>query len=271
MTSIAEQPSGSAVTSWSSGRLGRAWKVQPLVVRWGRGELRGTALGGDPAVVDDDHPVGQRLGLLHQVGGEQHGDAVAAQRADQFPDQPPGLRVHPGRRFVEEHQFGAADQRARQGQPLLLAAGQALVRGSSGRAEAEHVQQPGRVERVSRAGGDQPQHLVGPDAGVGTAALRHHADARAQCGTLGHGVEAEHADGARVRGAEPLADLHGGRLAGPVRAEQRQHRALGQVQVQVVDRGGVAVALDQPGDVDCRNRRNSPSGRLGVLHHKSQD
>ena len=151
-----------------------------LLLRAGGGERGRAAVGDHPAVVDDHHVVGQRLGLLHEVGGEQHGHAVAAQRVDQLPHQAPGLRVEARGGLVEEHQLGAPDDGAGQREPLLLAAGQPLVRGARAAGEPEHVEQPRRVERVRRAGRDQAQHLVRPHARVGAAALGHHADAGAQ-------------------------------------------------------------------------------------------
>jgi hypothetical protein len=120
--------------------------------------------------------VGQRLGLLHEVRGEQHGDAVATQRVDQLPHQPAALRVQARGGLVEEHQLRPADQRARQREPLLLPTRQPLVGRSGAAAQTQDVDEPRRVERVRGAGGDQPQHLLGAHPRVGAATLRHDAD-----------------------------------------------------------------------------------------------
>ena len=74
-------------------------------------------------MVDDDQSVGELLGFLELVGGQHHRHAVAAQRIDQLPHQDSGLGVHAGGGLVEEDQFGPADQRAGQREPLLLPAG----------------------------------------------------------------------------------------------------------------------------------------------------
>ena len=38
----------------------------------------------------------------------------------EIPELPAGLRIEPGRRLVEEQQVRIADERAREGEPLLL-------------------------------------------------------------------------------------------------------------------------------------------------------
>ena len=50
------------------------------------------ALGDDLAVVDDRHPVAERVGLLEVVGGEKHRRAAVAQAADVLPEVGPVLR-----------------------------------------------------------------------------------------------------------------------------------------------------------------------------------
>ena len=93
------------------------------------------------------------------------------------------------------------------------------------------------------------------------------------CGTTPHSARAcfdspgqlvaEHLDlalvGDRLRRQQP----HRGRLAGAVRAEQADARALGHVEVEAVDRGDRAVALDDPADADreAHRRRGYRAGR----------
>jgi hypothetical protein len=90
-------------------------------------------------MVDDHHLVGQCLGLLHQMRGEQYADAVCAQSPDDVPDQPSGLRVHAGGGLVEEYQLRPPDEGAGQRKPLPLATGQSLVRHPRDAGEPEHV------------------------------------------------------------------------------------------------------------------------------------
>ena len=101
----------------------------------------GTATSTSRPRADDPDPVGQRLGLVEVVGGEQHRGAQLAQRADQRPELPAGLRVEAGRRLVEEEQ-GRAGRRC----PAPRRAGAADHRTGPGRAPA-----PSRSARPARA------------------------------------------------------------------------------------------------------------------------
>ena len=63
-------------------------------------------------------------------------------------------------------------------------------------------------------------------------------------------VVAGDADLAAVGGGERGQDVDGGRLAGPVRAEQGEDRALGHGQVEAVEHDLRAEGLAQAGDGD---------------------
>ena len=192
-------------------------------------------------MVDDDQPVGELLGFLELVGGQHHRHAVAAQRIDQLPHQDSGLRVHPGGGLVEEDQFGPADQRAGQREPLLLPAGEPSVGGAGRVGQAQCVQQPLRVQRIGGVGGHQVEHLAGAGRGIAAAALQHHADAWPQPRVVGDRIQTEHFDGAGIGADEALAHLHRRRLAGAVGAEQRQHLGGVHVEIELGD-GGRRVA-----------------------------
>ena len=109
------------------------------------GELERRTAGDQAAVVDDVDPVGEALGLVHVVRGEHDGDAGGAQLLEQLPGGTPGGGVHAGGRLVDEHDLRTADDRHRQAEPLLLAAGEPSVRRPAAVAEAEPVgEQPSR-------------------------------------------------------------------------------------------------------------------------------
>ena len=86
------------------------------------------ALRDDPAVVDDQDLVGEPLGLVHEVGGQHDGDALAASSLTSSHTREPGLGVEPGARLVEEDDLGPAHDGAGEGEPLALAAGEARGR-----------------------------------------------------------------------------------------------------------------------------------------------
>jgi hypothetical protein len=70
-----------------------------------------------------------RDSLLHEVGDQHDRDAGVADRLDQVPGVAAGLRVEPGGELVEDRDARAADERERDRQPLLAAAGELAVTG----------------------------------------------------------------------------------------------------------------------------------------------
>ena len=82
-----------------------------------------------PAVADHRDPIGEAFGLLHQVGDEDDGDAAVADRLDEVPGVATRLRVEAGGQLVEDRDPRLADERERDREPLLLAAGQVAVGG----------------------------------------------------------------------------------------------------------------------------------------------
>ena len=107
---------------------------------------------GHAARVEDVHLVGQRLRLVHGVGGQHQGHAGGAQLAQQLPGRPAGVRIHPGRGLVQEHQLGATEDRRGQVDRLLLAAGQSAVRRTDDVAQVESLDQRRRWRAAWRTG-----------------------------------------------------------------------------------------------------------------------
>ncbi len=111
--------------------------------------------GGDGhAVVDDEHPVAQRVRLVQVVRGEEDGGAeVGAQPPDVLPQVRPALRVKPGGRLVQEDQRRLVDQAERDLKPPPLPAGQRLHQPLVEPAEVELAdQRAARRRRVRLAG-----------------------------------------------------------------------------------------------------------------------
>ena len=83
----------------------------------------GRALGDDAAAVDDRHPVGEHVGLLEVLRGEEHRDAVVGGQApDLLPQRAAALRVQARGRLVEEQHGRVVDERQREVEPALHAA-----------------------------------------------------------------------------------------------------------------------------------------------------
>ena len=85
-------------------------------------QLSRRAFGDLPAVVEDDEPVAQALGLVHEVGRQQDRLALLEQVLQALPHQVTRLRVEAGGRLVEEHQVGVVDERAAEREAPLHAA-----------------------------------------------------------------------------------------------------------------------------------------------------
>jgi hypothetical protein len=83
------------------------------------------SLAHDQAVVDDRKQVAELVGLL-EVLRRRDLRAVPFDPAHLLPDREPAHRVEPGGRLVEEEDLGLVDERRRQVQPPLHAAGVAL-------------------------------------------------------------------------------------------------------------------------------------------------
>ena len=87
-------------------------------------ERVGRALGDDLAGVDDPDPVGERVGLLEVLRGQEDGHAlVAGEPRDLVPERGAALHVEAGGGLVEEEDAGLVDQRQREVEPPAHAAG----------------------------------------------------------------------------------------------------------------------------------------------------
>jgi hypothetical protein len=132
---------------------------------------------------------------------------------------------------------------AREGETLLLPAGQSPV-GRPGRVgEAEDVHEPRRIQRVRGICRHQFQHLASARGRIAAAALQHHPDTLTQLGVVGDGIEPENPDAAGVRAQEALAHLDRRGLAGAVGPEQSQHLGVLDLQIETVDGSGRPISL----------------------------
>ena len=217
----------------------------------------GGALGDDAAVVEDRDPVGELVGLVEVLRGEEDRDAVGDQVADDLPHGRGGCagrarwsarrgRSGAGRRPASSRgRAGAACRRSRSSPAFWPRrpgrtgpSRSAARRRPSARPRwcrsAIRIRFSSPVSRLSTAE-NWPVTPIAARTASGSAA-------RSWPATL-HLA----AVGADQRGQ----DLHHGGLAGAVGAEQREDRPLGDGQVDAVEHHLVAVRLAQPGD---RNR-----------------
>ncbi len=87
-------------------------------------DLAGRALLDDEALVEEDHGVGGLAGEADLVGDDDHGRAGSRQVAHDVEDLADQFGVESGGRLVEQHDLRVQGQRAGDGDPLALPAGQ---------------------------------------------------------------------------------------------------------------------------------------------------
>ena len=110
------------------------------------------------------------------------------------------------------------------------------------------------VARVSEVPGEHADRLAHREHGVELALLEHEPDAFPPRTGGACRVDAQHRHLARGAGAVALEDLHGGGLAGAVRAEEAEDLALLHIEVDALDRIVLPVPLAQTADGDDRFR-----------------
>src|SRR4029077_20878112 len=72
-------------------------------------EVARSALGDDAALVEYRDLVGQVVGFVEVLGGEEDGDAIGHQLADDVPHRAAAAWIEPGRRLVQEDDPRVAD------------------------------------------------------------------------------------------------------------------------------------------------------------------
>ena len=120
-------------------------------------QLGGVPCGDDPPVVDEGDPLGQAIGLLEVLGGQQHRRALPVELLDDAPQLLAGARVKPGGRLVEQHAPAAVRSGPRRGR----AAG--ACRPSTSRRDGRRPR-PARSARAPRSRAGAPRR---PAAGTG--------------------------------------------------------------------------------------------------------
>ena len=182
----------------------------------------------DLAVVHDRHPVAQRLRLVHVVGGEHHRLAAFVDGPQHIPQVAPGLRVQRRGRLVQEDDLRVVDQRARDGQPLRLAAGEFLGRVSalSVSATSSSISST-RCGRVPYSAAKVGQLFAGGQPLEERRRLQLDADpVAAASGSAARPARPSTVTVPESGLAQALDDLQQGRLAGAVRSENAEELAV---------------------------------------------
>ena len=93
------------------------------------------------AAVDHGDAVGELVGLVEVVRGQQHRRAAGRERADRLPDLAAPARVQAGRRLVEEEHLGREDHARGEVEAPAHAAAEPLRRRVGGVGQAELLEQ----------------------------------------------------------------------------------------------------------------------------------
>ena len=209
-----------------------------------------------------DQVVADAFELGHHVRREDDRQAVLGHRGHEGRHElVTGQRVEPRHRFVEHHQVGPFGERSDQRDLGVLAARQLADLAAEGNIELGHAPSRPDVVPASVEVAGETQRVVDREAGVERRVLRHEPDAL-QGGRRPGRQAVEHGDAARCGGDQADREVQQGRLAGAVRADQRDDVAGGHSQATVAQRPRAPVAFaDACGDdrVHDTARRSSAS------------
>ena len=220
----------------------------------GRGEL--VDVGRCPdlhdlAPVHDGDPGREGHGLFLVVGHHHEGDAEPLLDRHQLElGLLAQLLVERAERLVEQQHLGLLDQRAGQGNPLALPAGE-LVRPTLGEGRELHqVEHGGDPVGDLGLGKTIPLQAVGDvllhgHVGEERVGLEHHVD-RPLIGRQAAHILAIDEDAPRGRRLEAGQHAQQGGLAAAGAAQQAEQLAPIDLDVDVVDRGELAEALEDP-------------------------
>jgi hypothetical protein len=245
-----------------------------------RAHLRDAAGGDDTALRDHRDAIGERFGLFEVMRGEHDRAAIGDERADRAPHRLARLDVEADGGFVEEQQTRPSADRERELHAALLSAGQLSVAAIHEAVETGHAHAVAGVVRLRVGGARLRQQFADFQRFRQTGALQHDADAAPRGERMRRLAEQVHLAAVGIEQAEAERDR--GRLAGAVRAEQRKQFAALHAQVQAVERGRRAVALDDIGELkndvlheatlrgepgatlrNCANSRQIPASGIG--------
>ena len=206
------------------------------------GEVVGPTDGAQATAVQHGHAIGDPPRFTEEVGGEDHrAPLLACERPDQIGDVAGGGRIEPGRGFVEEQDLRVVQQGPGEGEPL------ALTGREPGGAQVRHVghREPfqldadsavGLLDRVATHASRVLEVLAGGEPVVESGVLGQHAGAASDLVAVDGGVEPEHPGLAPIGGQNAVEHADRGGLAGAVRAEQGEHLAAVDFQIQPVHR-----------------------------------
>ena len=171
---------------------------------------------------EDGDAVGEPLGLVHRMRGDDDRRAELPEPLDHAPCGPASRRIEAGGRLVEKEQLGVADQRESDVETPALPAREVLRECVDAIGQPDQLGDLGGSARRAVVAGIELQAFAHGQPAIGLGLLKDDADALSPGAVGGRRVDPEHAGGATAAGAKPGQDFDEGRLARPVGAQQSE-------------------------------------------------
>ena len=220
-------PASEASTRWM--KASSSDGAGMILGRGPRFQLVGRAERDGLAAIDQGDAVAI-FGLVHEMGGDEDGDALADEAVDMRPEFAPGDRIDARGRLVEEQGVGLVHHRAGEREALLEAERQVLGVGVQIVLEVERLDHRRDLVALARAAepidaGEEFQILPDAEIAIEREFLRHVAEPVARVRRGAAQVEAGDAALAAGRLEQAAQHFEGGGLARAVRAEQAEDLA----------------------------------------------
>ena len=217
------------------------------------------------------------LGLVHVVGGDQHGEAIGRERMDLVPEIAPRLGIDAGGRLVQQQQLRIGQRAGAERQPLLPAAGQFAGELFLAALKADAVDHVARGPAgIGQAVEPRDEFEVLPHRKVlvQAEALRHVADLALDLVGVAADVVAETGALAAIRRQQAAQHADGRGLAGSVGAEEAVDRTALHLHREIMHDLAAAKRLRQALDIDrdvgrgcgCVTHRRSATGVLALRY-----
>ena len=213
-------------------------------------EFIGTAARDRVAVVDHHDVVGELVGFFEVLGGQQHRGARRNAVTDDLPQFAAAARVQSGRRLIEEEHRWFGNQCTGEVESTSHSARVGARRPVGGIGESEHLEQLARPRthpsaRQSVQPTDHHQVLESGQVFIDRRVLAREADQLAHPTRIGEHIDPGDGGRSGIGCHQSGQDRYRRGLAGTVGAQQSHDGARRYLEVETVEGGHRAVALDQ--------------------------
>jgi len=172
---------------------------------------------------------------------------------DEFPKLAAGLRIEAGGWFIEKKKIGIPDERAREGEALLLAAGKIADAGILFFFELDEGDGFVGAGALLEKAAEETKRFVDGELFGELRVLQLNAEALAKLFGVGTPVHAEKFDFAGVRSGEAFANFDGGGFPRAVGSEKAEAFAGAHFEIEAIDSDDVLIGLAKTSDAKGRS------------------